>query len=301
MFAAVDCGTNSIRLLVGDGVEAAERHMTITRLGRGTDRTGELSDTAIEASLEVLRTYADILGRYEIAGIRAVATSAARDASNREAFFGPARSIIGVDFELLSGQEEAELSYLGATAGLHRRLVNPLVVDIGGGSTEFAIMVEDSVRSVSIDVGCVRMTERFLHHDPPLPEELSAALSIIEQHLDDALIALPAISSAGELVGLAGTIVTMAAVEIGLPAYDRNATHGFVLTKAAAEDVFRTLATEALRDRIHNPGLEEQRADVIVGGCCVAVAILRRFGFAEYVVSESDMLDGLILSQSGGH
>jgi exopolyphosphatase/guanosine-5'-triphosphate,3'-diphosphate pyrophosphatase len=150
---------------------------------------------------------------------------------------------------------------------------------------------------LSVDMGCVRFTEQYLRHDPPQPEELSAAISVAEAYLDDVVRAIPAAPSARTLVGLAGTITTVAAVELGLPEHDREKTHHFRLTHAAAEDVFRTLATEARADRIHNPGLEEARADVIVGGCCVLVAIYRSFGFDEMLVSESDILDGLVQSQ----
>jgi exopolyphosphatase/guanosine-5'-triphosphate,3'-diphosphate pyrophosphatase len=145
-------------------------------------------------------------------------------------------------------------------------------------------------------VGCVRLTEKFLLHDPPQPEELSASISLVETYIEDVRREIPTLGEARTLVGVAGTITTVAAVEMGLANYDRDRIHHFHLTRDAAEDVFRTLATEARSDRIHNPGLEEARADVIVGGCCVLVAILRRLGFDELIVSESDILDGLALS-----
>ena len=146
---------------------------------------------------------------------------------------------------------------------------------------------------VSVDIGCVRLTEKFLHGDPPAPEELSQAISVVHDHLDDVARDLPAVKTAARLVGLAGTVTTMAAVEIGLQTYDRDRIHHFVLTRTAAEDVFRTLATEARADRVHNPGLEEARADVIVGGAVILVTVMRHFGFAECLVSEADILDGL--------
>jgi exopolyphosphatase/guanosine-5'-triphosphate,3'-diphosphate pyrophosphatase len=181
-----------------------------------------------------------------------------------------------------------------------------LVVDIGGGSTEVVVGPADPagdghrlepIGGISIDVGCVRVTERFLLTDPPAPEELSQAISVVDAYLEDVEREVPAARSARRLVGLAGTVTTMAAVEMGLPAYDRDRIHHFVLTRAAAEDVFRTLATEARVDRVHNPGLEEARADVIVGGALVLVTIMRHFGFDECLVSEADILDGLVLSQ----
>jgi exopolyphosphatase/guanosine-5'-triphosphate,3'-diphosphate pyrophosphatase len=213
---------------------------------------------------------------FEVAGIRMTATSAARDAANREEFFAPAAALIGVAPELLTGAQEAELSFQGATRDLAGFPGPYLVVDIGGGSTEFALGTQHCERSISVDVGCVRVTERFLESDPPELGDLSGV---------------------GTLIGTAGTVVTVAAVEIGLAAYDRNATHHFRLTKPVVEEVFRTLATEPLADRLHNPGLEAQRADVIVGGCCVLVSIMRKFGFTECLVSESDILDGLLFSQ----
>ncbi|MEZ5321892.1 MAG: hypothetical protein R2698_07460 [Microthrixaceae bacterium] len=232
-----------------------------------------------------------------------------RGAANRDEFLDRAAEALGHRPELLSGEDEARLSFLGATAELDPSGAPFLVVDIGGGSTELAYGDRGPDGSltfgggISLDVGCVRMTERYLHGDPPDPAELSSCLSVLQAHWDDVRVGLPQAFEARTLVGLAGTVVNMAAVEIGLAAYDRKATHHFRLTKAAAEDVFRTLATEPLADRIHNPGLEEARADVIVGGACILVSLMRHFGFRECLVSESDLLDGILLDQrsrSGG-
>ncbi len=297
LYAAIDCGTNSTRLLISDGTEPVERLMRITRLGAGVDRTGRLDPEAVERTLSVLREYREVMDRHEVAGVRIAATSAARDAANRDDFFTAAEQVVGAAPELLSGAQEAELSFRGATAGLGDAPGTSLVVDIGGGSTEFALGGEHLYASLSVDIGCVRMTEKFLHHDPPLPEELSNCLTVVEQHLDDVAREVPGAGDASRFIGLAGTVTTVAAVEIGLAEYDRDAIHHFVLTHDAAEDVFRTLATEAVADRVHNPGLEAGRADVIVGGCCVLVGIFRYFGFEECLVSEADILDGLVLSQ----
>jgi exopolyphosphatase/guanosine-5'-triphosphate,3'-diphosphate pyrophosphatase len=188
------------------------------------------------------------------------------------------------------------MSFLGATGDLDHALGPFLIVDIGGGSTEFIVGTDRVEGVISVDVGCVRLTEKFLAHDPPQPEELAACISFTDAYLDDVVREVPAVADARTLVGLAGTITTVAAVEIGLATYDRDRIHHFRLTREAAEDVFRTLATESRADRIHNPGLEEARADVIVGGCCVLVAIFRRLGFDEMIVSEADILDGLALS-----
>lgn len=297
VLAAIDCGTNSTRLLISNGEQRFERLMRTTRLGAGVDRTGRLEPEAIERTLTVLREYRAVMDDHGVAGLRIAATSAARDAANRDDFFGPATEILGVAPELLTGPEEAALSFDGALSELPEVPGRNLVVDIGGGSTEFALGSDELESSISIDMGCVRMTEKYLEHDPPLPEELTNCLAEVEQHLDDVTREVPGAGSAARFVGLAGTVTNVAAVEIGLLEYDRDAIHQFVLTREAAEDVFRTLATERIEDRKFNPGLEPARADIIVGGCCVLVGIFRYFGFDECVVSESDILDGLILSQ----
>jgi exopolyphosphatase/guanosine-5'-triphosphate,3'-diphosphate pyrophosphatase len=242
------------------------------------------------------------MDEHGVGGVRMTATSAARDATNREEFFEAAAEAIGVRPELLSGEEEGRLSFVGATAELDPEAGPYLVVDIGGGSTEFAVGPADvehplePVGAMSVDIGCVRLTEKFLHHDPPRPEELSQAVSVVKDYLDDVARELPAVLGARRLVGLAGTVTTVAAVEIGLAEYDRDRIHHFLLTRTAAEDVFRTLATEPRRDRVFNPGLEEGRADVIVAGCVILVTIMRHFGFEECLVSEADILDGLAMS-----
>jgi exopolyphosphatase/guanosine-5'-triphosphate,3'-diphosphate pyrophosphatase len=293
--AAIDCGTNSVRLLVADaGGRPLERLMRVTRLGQGVDRTGRLDADAIERTLAVLREYREVADRHGVGRLRMAATSASRDAANRDEFFDAAEAVLGVRPELLTGTEEAAASFRGATADLDRSLGPFLVVDIGGGSTEFALGTDRLEGAVSIDVGCVRMTEKHLAHDPPLPEELSNCLAEVALHLDDVARALPGLAAASTFVGLAGTITNVAAVEQGLASYDPERIHHFLLDREAAEDVFRTLATESLADRIHNPGLEQARADVIVGGLCVLVGIFRAFDLRECLVSESDILDGLV-------
>jgi exopolyphosphatase/guanosine-5'-triphosphate,3'-diphosphate pyrophosphatase len=299
--AAVDMGTNSTRLLVArsgpDGkLDVLARHNTITRLGQGVDSSGTLADVAVERTLAALREYRSVMDDLGVTEVRAAATSAARDADNREQFFDAVEEVVSTRPELLSGSEEGRMSFRGATGELDPALGPFLVVDIGGGSTEFILGTTDVEGVLSTDVGCVRLTEKFLQHDPPQPEELSAAISLVDAHLEDVRRELPGVGDAQTLIGVAGTITTVAAVELGLAEYDRDKIHHFRLSHDAAEDVFRTLATEARADRIHNPGLEEARADVIVGGCCVLVAIFRRLGFDEMIVSESDILDGLALS-----
>ena len=303
---AIDIGTNSVRLLVADtdGVGRAahintiDRRMRITRLGQGVNASRHLHPDAIGRTLEVLSEYRSVLDDLGAQRFRCTATSAARDSDNREEFFDPAARILGDAPELLSGEDEARLSFLGATMDV----IAPapyLVVDIGGGSTELIVGTTEPDGLISLDIGCVRLTEQFLHADPPAPEELSQALDVVRAHMVDAERAMPGIRSAKTLIGLAGTVTTVAAIELGLVTYDRDRIHHFRLTKSAVEDVFRTLAIETNAQRSHNPGLEPGRVDVIVGGIVALVAIMRTFGFDEVLVSESDILDGLVRSQTG--
>jgi exopolyphosphatase/guanosine-5'-triphosphate,3'-diphosphate pyrophosphatase len=305
--ASVDIGTNSVRLLVADiggggstdaPLTTVDRLMRITRLGQGVDATRQLHPDAILRTTDVLREYGGVIRELGATRVRATATSAARDAANREEFFDAAERALGSRPELLSGDEEAGLSFLGATAELRSGVVTPpyLVVDIGGGSTEFVAGTEKPEGAVSIDIGCVRITEQFLHSDPPAAEELSQAVSVVRDHLADVDREVRGAAVAHTLVGLAGTVTTMAAIELGLPEYHRDAIHHFRLTRDAAEDVFRTLATEASAQRRHNPGLEAGRVDVIVGGALIVVSIMRHWGFEEMLVSEADILDGLARS-----
>ena len=299
--AAIDCGTNSVRLLVSqDGRTTLERLMRITRLGQGVNASGRLDPAAIERTVAVLREFREVMDRFGVEKVRMTATSAARDATNRDDFFDAAEAVVGTRPELLSGSEEGRLSFLGATADLDPADGPFLVCDIGGGSTEFSYGTTEAEATISTDMGCVRITEAWLHTDPPTAEELSQALSVIEIHVDDVVREIPDATEAATFVGLAGTVSATAAVELGLAEYDRDRIHHFLLTKHAVEDVFRTLATERLADRIHNPGLERERADVIVGGLCVLVTIMRRMGFRQCLVSESDILDGLAMSLVSG-
>jgi exopolyphosphatase/guanosine-5'-triphosphate,3'-diphosphate pyrophosphatase len=291
--AAVDIGTNSTNLLIvdADGREIT-REIGITRLGAGVDRTGILAPEAIERTVKQLAGYRELLAVHDVQHLRAVATSASRDASNRDDFFDQAETALGVRPAVISGEQEGALAYRGAVsdrpAGEYR-----LVVDIGGGSTEF-MLGDDDLRGVtSIDVGSVRLTETYLHGDPPRAEELTNAIGAVQDLLEDVERDLPGIAARPMLLGIAGTITTIAAVEIGLPVYDPARVHGAALSRPAIEEVFRTLATEPLADRIHNPGLPRERADVIVGGCCVMVAIMRTWHVDELVVSNRTLLDGV--------
>lgn len=296
VLAAIDCGTNSTRLLIRNGATTVERRMQITRLGRGVGASGRLDPDAVERTLGTLREFRELMDAHGVTDLRVAATSAARDATNADGFLDAAKAVLGTRPELLSGEEEGALAFAGAIADLDLAAGPFLVVDIGGGSTE-CIVGATSVESLrSFDLGCVRLTEQHLTSDPPAPEELSNAIAEATERFDDLIREVPAVEAVRQVVGLAGTITTVAAVEIGLPEWDRDVIHHFRLTRAAAEDVFRTLATERFEDRVHNPGLDRERADVIVGGCCILVALMRTLGIEELVVSEADILDGLVAS-----
>jgi exopolyphosphatase/guanosine-5'-triphosphate,3'-diphosphate pyrophosphatase len=308
--AAVDCGTNSTRLLVarlGDDGELVtiERLMRITRLGQGVDATGRLAPEAIGRTTDVLAEYRTVLERHGATEVRATATSAARDAANRDDFFGSATAALGSRPELLAGDEEGRLSFLGATADLPVTGGPYLVADIGGGSTELVVGSftpagrPDVGGVTSLDVGCVRVTERHLHHDPPTTDELDEASVYLGTRIAAALDDLPGARGAS-LLGLAGTVSTVAAVEQGLETYDRDRIHHAVLTTASIEAITDQLAALPVAVRAQVPGVEPGRAEVIVGGCLVLRALVRAAGVASLVVSEADILDGLAMSLLAG-
>ncbi len=295
-YAAIDCGTNSTRMLIANKFETLDRQMRITRLGQGLDQSGELSNQAMSRVIDVLKDFRRSLDKHEVSEVRMVATSAARDASNSEDFFNKVESTLGVRPELLTGEEEGRLSFQGAIAELDPSQGPFLILDIGGGSTEFVFGSEKAENVYSSQIGCVRLTEEFFDNDPPLPEELHACLSVVGGHIDDALREIPNIGDEVTLVGLAGTVSCIAAIEIGLEKYDREKIHHFHLSKDAVEDVFRTLATENKLERMSNPGLEEDRADVIVAGTAILVKVMRQLQLTECLVSESDIMDGILHS-----
>ena len=291
--AILDFGTNTTRLLITDGDAVEVRAHRVTGIGRGLSRTGRLNETGVERVLEAVTEFNSLILKNGVKKIRAVATSAARDAENRDDLFKPVSEILSHELELLSGEEEARYGFLGATKGLPPDGGPFLVLDIGGDSTEFAYGTASPEMYRSVDMGSVRFTEQFLISDPPKPEELSGAIQVARLHLDDIDREQTLMGRANSLVGVAGTITTIAAIEIGLEKYDPLVIDRFVLTRKAAEDVFRTLATEALEQRKYNPGLEPARADVIVAGCCILVAVMRHWEIEECLVRESDLLDGL--------
>ena len=291
--AILDFGTNTTRLLITNGTSVDIRTHRITGLGRGLGKTDRLSEEGIGRVLDAVNEFKSLISENGVQRIRAVATSAARDAVNRADLFEPVSAALNHELELLSGEEEARYGFLGATAGLPSTDGPFLVIDIGGGSTEFSYGTHAAEIHRSVDMGSVRFMEQFFINDPPKPEELSGAIQVARLHLDDIDRDHAIMGTAKSVVGVAGTITTIAAVEIGLEPYDPQIIDGFVLSRRAAEDVFRTLATESLEIRKYNPGLEAARADVIVAGCCILVAVMRHWELEECLVRESDLLDGL--------
>jgi exopolyphosphatase/guanosine-5'-triphosphate,3'-diphosphate pyrophosphatase len=305
--AALDCGTNSTRLLIAGGRgEILAREMRITRLGEDVDATHKLSADAMARTVAVLRDYKAMMDGYGVTRARLVATSAARDAVNADEFFAAAGDATGVRPELLDGLEEGRLSFAGATASLPADLSGTgpvLVVDIGGGSTELVTGTAPGrssgggagdVAVVSLDIGCVRLTERFFHHDPPLDGELAEARAVVEAEVARARAELPALEGGGLLIGLAGTVSTLAALALGLEHYDRSRLHHAVLSRDEVDRWLARLSGEDRRARLARPGMVEGRADVIVGGVVVLAAVMAGFDRPTCLVSEDDILDGMV-------
>ena len=306
--AAVDCGTNSIRLLVADldpetGRETeVERRMLIVRLGQGVDATGRFADEALERTFAACDEYARVIAEHGAGQVRFVATSATRDASNREEFFAGVRERLGVLPDVVSGDEEANLSFRGATSALAEQdpgYPTPyLVVDIGGGSTEFVLGTENVLAARSVDIGCVRMTERHFKSDPPTLEQITAAKRDINDAIDLAAESVD-LAKAKTFVGVAGTVTTLGAIALGLAEYDRSRVH---LSRIPA-DVVRQTAADLLAmthdQRAAIPVIHPGRVDVIGAGGLVLAQIMDRLGLPEIVVSEHDILDGIAYSMLG--
>ncbi len=298
--AALDCGTNSTRLLIREAGRPDRREMRITRLGRGVDATGKLDPEAIARTLAVLSEYRVLMDERGVTRARLVATSAVRDAANGEEFLRAASKASGVDAELLDGIAEGALAFAGATASLDAAPGDVAIIDIGGGSTELVIG-GDEVRGVSLDLGCVRLTERHLHSDPPTPGELAAARATIDDELARAESVLPELRGERHtLVGLAGTVSTLGALAQGLSHYDRERIHHFVLEAGVVREWCERLAGIPASERAGFAGMAPGREDVIVGGVLVLVRTMERFSFERCVASESDLLDGLAMSLLGG-
>ena len=297
--AAFDVGTNSTRLLVADvdgGVIVAEhaREMVITRLGKGVDRTGRFDPAALARTLEVLAGYAETCRRLGVARRRLVATSATRDAADRRAFLDGVRDLLGVDAEVLTGQAEAATAYRGATATLEGDLPT-LVVDIGGGSTELILGDGRAARAmISLDIGCVRLFERHLHHDPPTAEEAAALRADVATHLAEVTGVLDP-SAADRVVGVAGTVTTVTAIALGLDAYDPRRIHRATLDAAEIAAVADKLTAMTVAERAALPVMARGREDVIAAGALLLDELVRRFRVGQVIASETDILDGILL------
>ena len=298
--AAIDCGTNSIRLLIGDvmgsGMRDVVREMIVVRLGQGVDATGRFADEAIERTFAACDQYAAVCARKGVEQIRFVATSATRDASNRDVFIAGVQERLGVTPEVISGDEEARLSFAGATRELLGNTASPfLVLDIGGGSTEFVLGVNAPMAARSMNIGCVRMTERHGITDRPSSDAIAATTEDIDEAILEAAQTVP-LQDAKTLVGVAGSVTTVAAHALDLPAYDPYAIHGARLTLAqvqAASDFFNH-ATAAERAAL--PYMHPGRVDVIPAGALILRRVMEVGGFAEVLVSEHDILDGIAWS-----
>ena len=356
--AAVDCGTNSLRLLLADvdpgraELTDVARRMEIVRLGQGVDKTGRLAPEALARTIAVLRDYADVIARSGAQAVRMVATSATRDADNAADFVRLVKEVLGVAPEVLTGAEEAMLSFTGATAELAAGGDGGpfLVTDIGGGSTEFVLgsvltrgddppqtppapggthpprpplggasrpsgpplggasrpsgpplggtYPPKSPRAISVNVGCVRMTERHLHGDPPTSQEVAAAIADIDAALDTVAATVP-VRQASTLIGLAGSVTTVAAIAMGLATYDAARIHHARVSAADVHEVTRRLLAQTRAARAAIGVMHPGRVDVIGGGTLVLDRLMERFGFSEILVSEHDILDGMAWSLAG--
>ncbi|WP_457028332.1 Ppx/GppA phosphatase family protein [Kitasatospora sp. P5_F3] len=303
---AIDCGTNSIRLLVADldpetgEITDLDRRMVINRLGQDVDRTGRLAPEALERTFAACREYAAVLAEYGVGPdrLRFVATSASRDAENSAEYVAGVREILGVEPTVVSGDEEARLSFTGATKELTGgQFPSPyLVFDLGGGSTEFVLGGQDVEAARSVDIGCVRLTERhFAGSELPALGQISRAKADVRAALDVAAEAVP-LTAAATLVGLAGTVTTVAGIALELPAYDSEAIHHARLTVDQVREVAGRLLTMTHEQRAAIPVMHPGRVDVIGAGALVLLEIMERTGAAELVVSEHDILDGIAWS-----
>ena len=311
--AALDVGTNSTRLLVADvedGVIVAEhaREMVITRLGKGVDRTGRFDPAALARTLDVLAGYAETCRRLGVERRRLVATSATRDAADRQVFRDGVRDLVGVEAEVLTGQAEAAAAYRGATTGgLRGGRAGPpdasgldgeqatLVVDIGGGSTELILGDGTAAKAmVSLDIGCVRLFERHLHSDPPAAAEVAALRADVAGHLARVAEVLDP-AAADRVVGVAGTVTTVTAIALGLEAYDPRRIHRQTLDAADIGAVAAKLAAMTVAERAAMPVMAKGREDVIAAGALLLDELVRRFDLRQVIASESDILDGVLL------
>lgn len=306
--AAVDCGTNSIRLLIADVIDGrlrdVHREMRIVRLGQGVDATGEFAPEALARTRTALSAYAELMRRHDVGAVRMVATSAARDVSNREEFFAMTSEVLGsvvpgAVAEVITGTEEAGLSFYGAVGDLDSAAAPFVVVDLGGGSTEVVLGSEDAEAGYSADIGCVRLTERCLRSDPPTGDEIDAARAVVRDALTEVLRQVP-VQKARTWVGVAGTMTTLAALAQKMTTYDSDAIH---LSRVSFDELLPVCAELLAMTREQRAALgpmHEGRVDVIGGGALIvqelAAVLGEKAGITDLVVSEHDILDGIALS-----
>ena len=294
--AAIDCGTNTIKLLIGDLPDVALRESRMVRLGQDVDRTGRLSDEVLARVFAAIDDYAVLIEAHDVTRLRFCATSATRDAANAQAFGDGVFARLGVRPEVLSGDEEAALAFDGAVRNLATRPEAPvLVVDIGGGSTELILGSTAPEAIISMNIGSVRLPERHLHSDPPTAAEVAACVADIDAALDAAPVSP---GGAATVVGIAGTVTTVAAGVLDLPAYEREAIDQQVVSVAAVHDFVERLVAMPVAERLTLPYLHPGRADVIDAGALILSRVLRRTPAESMLVSESDILDGIAWSIS---
>lgn len=295
--AAIDVGTNSTRLLVAEGLaegfRSVERRMVITRLGQGVNERRVLRPEALKRTLATIADYAATCGELGVKKLRVTGTSAVRDAHNKDEFFDGVRTLTGAEAEVLTGEAEASATFLGALSDLSGS--GPvLVVDIGGGSTEFISGESQPERIVSLDIGCVRMLEKHLQSDPPAPDELEALREEVRGAIDPIVEDL-SVPAGARLIGVAGTVTQLAALKAGIPVYDPDVTHHAVLTHGDVRMLARRLESLTYAQRKRIKGLEPGRADVIVAGAEILLCVMEAFDMAEVLTSEKDILDGLVI------
>ena len=297
--AAIDCGTNSIRLLIadidGNNFREIVRDMEIVRLGQGVDQTGQFHPDAIARTLAAVDKFAAEIAKRGVEKIRFCATSATRDATNRHLFVDGVRERLGIELEVISGDEEAALSFAGAIKDLDPSNGPFLVVDIGGGSTEFVLGTSTVEAARSVNIGCVRMSERHFASDPATPEQIEAARTDIQAAIAQAAAVVP-ITKAKTLVAVAGTATTVAAAALDLPEYDRYAIHLSRISAQQTHDAATMFATKTREQRISLGYMHPGRVDVIAAGSLVLSEIMKATGATEFVASESDILDGMAFS-----
>jgi exopolyphosphatase/guanosine-5'-triphosphate,3'-diphosphate pyrophosphatase len=297
--AAIDCGTNSIRLLIadidGNNFREVTRDMEIVRLGQGVDETGQFHPDAIARTLAAVDKFAAEIAKRGVEKIRFCATSATRDATNRHSFVDGVRDRLGIELEVISGDEEAALSFAGAIKDLDPSNGPFLVVDIGGGSTEFVFGTSTVEAARSVNIGCVRMTERHFASDPATTEQIELARTDIQVAISQAA-AVVSITKAKTLVAVAGTATTVAAAALELPEYDRYAIHLSRISAQQTHDAASMFATSTREQRLFLGYMHPGRVDVIAAGSLVLSEIMKATGASEFVASESDILDGMAFS-----